>query len=410
MKKYKVGLIGIGGFGVTHSNTILRFIHRGLLELVGFADPKVNADDENFQTLLSTGADYYKDYKKMLLNHPDLDFVVIASPIHLHKEMSIEALTRGINVLLEKPPAATIQDIDSIIEEKNRSGKICAVNFQKTTCKAFRLLIDKIKDGFLGDIESVAGVCIGTSTADRYIQKPWMGKLTCNGQYVLDGTINNPFAHVLNNSLIIAGCGNALKAVPMNVQAELYHGYSIESEDTSSVRIITENGVEIRFYATLCNRENLTQTIIVKGTKGKAVWRYNGTLDIIYNTTSEDQVKESYSLPTKVEELMDNIYYNFLEVLEDNTKPLFNSISACRSFVLCVNGAFESCPQPYSIPEKYTIKQENNGMQKTFIKDIYTILYSASENGKLLSEIPVDWAVKTPVISLKNYKAFNHYL
>ena len=36
-------------------------------------------------------------------------------------------------------------------------------------------------------------------------------------------------------------------AEPVTVQAELYHGHDIESEDTSSLRIITADGVEIIF-------------------------------------------------------------------------------------------------------------------------------------------------------------------
>src|SRR5690606_26413882 len=146
----KVGLIGISGFGATHGRVILNLSDRKDLECDAFADIKVDPNDPIYRGLVSNGAKYYKDYKDMLDNHRDLDFVVIATPIPLHNPMAVYVLNKGFNVLLEKPPAVTIQDLDAIIKAKQDSGKLCAVDFQNTSHKSFIQLNDILCEGKLG--------------------------------------------------------------------------------------------------------------------------------------------------------------------------------------------------------------------------------------------------------------------
>lgn len=397
----KVGLIGISGFGATHGRVILNLSDRKDLECDAFADIKVDPNDPIYRGLVSNGAKYYKDYKDMLDNHRDLDFVVIATPIPLHKPMAVYVLNKGFNVLLEKPPAVTIQDLDAIIKAKQDSGKLCAVDFQNTSHKSFIQLNDILCEGKLGNIKRVVGVGMWKRTDDYYGRTSWAGKLVHNGEYVLDGTINNPLAHLLNNCLIVAGRGDAKKAVPKEVQAELYKGHKIEAEDTSCVRIYTENGVEVLFYATLCHTSNDTPYIIVYGEKGKAIWTYDNDLNIEY----EDGTKESFSY--EKEPLIENMYYNLIDVIKGEESKLLSSIEDCRSFMLASNGAFESSGRTFQIPDEYIIRKEENGTIATYIKDIEKIIKKASQSGKLFSELPVEWAVRTKPFSLEGYKEFN---
>ncbi len=92
-----------------------------------------------------------------------------------------------------------------------------------------------------------------------YNRTEWAGKLHVNGQWVLDGTINNPLAHMLSDELYLASMKPRAMAEPVSVKAELYHGNDIESEDTSSLRIITDKGVEILFNASLCSDAKMAE-------------------------------------------------------------------------------------------------------------------------------------------------------
>lgn len=397
----KVGLIGINGFGQNHGRTILQLTKKGAIQCSAFADIKVDPDNYIYNKLIKNGAKYYKNYQDMLYKNEDLNFVVISTPIALHKPMAVDALEKGFNVLLEKPPAVTIQDIDEIIDKSKATGKLCAVNFQNTSHKSFIKLNDIIREGKLGDIYRVVGVGMWKRTDDYYERTPWAGKLIHNGDYVLDGTINNPFAHLLNNCLIIAGKGEAKLAEPKEVQAELYRGHKIEGEDTTCVRIHTQNDVEVLFYATLCNIKNATPYIIVYGDKGHAVWTYENDLEIQYKDGNEE--KFSY----ESEPLIENMYYNLIDVITGKEQNLFSSIEDCRSFVLASNGAFESCKGTMEIPDDHIIRQEEDDTVATYVKDIEKIISSASQSWKLFSECSVEWATKTESFSLDGYGEFN---
>jgi predicted dehydrogenase len=71
-----------------------------------------------------------------------MDAVTIPTSIHTHSELMIAAVNRGYHVYLEKPPAATIQEVDSMIAALRQTGKVCAVGFQalwpstsRSTCR-----------------------------------------------------------------------------------------------------------------------------------------------------------------------------------------------------------------------------------------------------------------------------------
>ncbi|GAF79010.1 unnamed protein product, partial [marine sediment metagenome] len=51
-----------------------------------------------------TGVEQYRDFDKML-SEAELDAVSITLPTYMHKDFTIKALERGLNVLCEKPMA-----------------------------------------------------------------------------------------------------------------------------------------------------------------------------------------------------------------------------------------------------------------------------------------------------------------
>lgn len=396
----KVGLIGINGFGRIHVGNVLKLAAKGMVKCVAFADVKVDKEDKQYKELIALGAKHYTDYNEMLDNHKELDFVAIATPIHLHKPMAIDALNKGFNVFLEKPPAATVQDIDELIEVANRSGKLCEVDFQTITGKAFRTLVTKLRNGELGDIEKVVGAGMWKRTQAYYERTPWAGKLVHNGDYVLDSSITNPFAHLLHNCLIAAGSGEVDIAVPKKVQAELYKAHPIEGEDTACIRINTANNVEIMFYTTLCHTEEGIPYIKVYGSKGQAIWHYNNKLELEY----KDGRRENYEF--EEEDLFYNKLVDFIKTLEGNDTELNSSVYNCRNFVLACNGAFESSGEITEIPDKYLIIEPENNTIATNIKNIDKIIEEAAEQGKLFSEIAVEWAVSTQPFSMEGYQSF----
>lgn len=239
----------------------------------------------------------------------EIDAVAIATPIVTHKMMTMETLRSGFHVLLEKPPAVRIEDFDEMLDAKRRSGKHCAVQFQNTSGKAFRLLLQKLQEGVIGNLQTVTATGLWKRTDDYYERTPWAGKLYHNGQSVLDGTIMNPLAHLLHNALVAAGCGDPVKAAPQTVQAELYKGHDIESEDTSCVRIEKANNTQILFYATLCYTSNSTPYMVLQGDYGSMKWDYTNHL------TVTDKSGNDQEFSFEQENLFKKMYLDLLNVL-----------------------------------------------------------------------------------------------
>ncbi|WP_238403330.1 Gfo/Idh/MocA family protein [Paenibacillus mesophilus] len=392
-------IIGIGGFGAQHVRVMTELAKEGLLQIVAFADVRAEAYAEEYAKLTSFGAAHYSDYEQMLSEHPEIDFVAIATPIAAHKPMCVRVMQLGFHVIVEKPPAVTIQDLDEMIAAQRATGKLCQVNFQNTSGRAFREMLGQLESGAIGQVTHVTGVGMWKRLRSYYERTRWAGKLLCDGQYVLDGTFNNPLAHLLNNCLIAAGSGDAYRAEPNSVQAELYHVNDIEGDDVSVLRIGTATGVQVHFYAMLAHHDSEVPFISVKGTEGEARWNYQNKLTI---AGRDGEHSKSFGN----ENLVRNMYLNLMQAISGGGEPLYSPIEACRSFVLASNGAYESSGAVRPIPMEYVVEQAEENTTVRLLPGLSDVMKDAAEQGKLYSEYGLPWATSTKPFKLDGYSRF----
>ncbi|HTR22563.1 MAG TPA: Gfo/Idh/MocA family oxidoreductase [Terriglobales bacterium] len=93
----------------------------------------------------------YTDYKKMVQD-PNIDVVVVATPHGLHCEMTVAAFKAGKHVLCEKPIATTAADARNMIEAAKEASKKLSVGYQwrfRPECLYIKSLSDS---GALGEI------------------------------------------------------------------------------------------------------------------------------------------------------------------------------------------------------------------------------------------------------------------
>lgn len=61
-----------------------------------------------------------------VLEDPEVDMVTIATPTSTHASLAIKALKAGKHVLVEKPVASSVKEVDKLIEiAKKTKGKLC---------------------------------------------------------------------------------------------------------------------------------------------------------------------------------------------------------------------------------------------------------------------------------------------
>lgn len=403
MKSLRFGLIGIGGIGEVHLKMIKALTEQGKVELVAVCDKYLARYSENLDKLGFLSTHRYEELDDFLYSGENMDLVIISTPIPLHRDMCCKVMKAGYDVLLEKPPAVTIQDLDDMIKVKKETKRFCAVGFQHTSEQSFVYFKDKIMQGEIGEVQFICAQGIWTRDTGYFSRTPWAGKLMLQGNYVLDGTVNNPFAHALNNCLILADIKENGSS-PKWVQGELYHANLIEAEDTSCVRIKTENEVEILFVTTLCSKDTETPYIRVEGSKGIGCWDYDG--NVTFRNYEDEENYESVQIES---DAFHDMYDNIIEFKNKNIDKINCSLEDTRKFVLTSNLAFQSSFEISAIHEKDKEVYEMEGVPLVTIKDINDIVHRAAEEKKLFSELSIGWSKKTELVYAEGYHKFSLY-
>lgn len=98
-----------------------------------------------------------------ILNEKNVDAVIICTPPPIHKRVFIDAVEAGKNILVEKPLAMNLSDIDEMIEaEKSHPNLIisdCSARHSRLQPK-YKVVKDIIDSGVLGEIYFVHHNCI----------------------------------------------------------------------------------------------------------------------------------------------------------------------------------------------------------------------------------------------------------
>src|SRR4051812_34301250 len=146
----RMGVIGIGTMGSNHARVLAGISG---VQLVGVADPD-RAQRELVTQALGCPA---VESVAALLNL-DVDAVTIAAPTHLHRDIALVCIERGIHVLVEKPIASSVEEGREIIAAARRAG----VTLMAGHVERFNPAVQAIKNAIRGeDILSVAITRVG---------------------------------------------------------------------------------------------------------------------------------------------------------------------------------------------------------------------------------------------------------
>ncbi len=96
----------------------------------------------------------FTDYKKML-ERPDIEAVVIATPLHLHAPMAIDCMNAGKHVLCEKLMARTVRGCKEMIRTAKKTNRILSIGHQRHYSMLYSHAQEVIKSGVLGDIKHI---------------------------------------------------------------------------------------------------------------------------------------------------------------------------------------------------------------------------------------------------------------
>ncbi len=96
----------------------------------------------------------YRDFRK-LLEHKDLDAVVVAAPPHWHALLAVAALKAGKDLFLEKPMSLTVAESQAICRAAKDGGRITQVGTQIHAGENYARVVEIVRSGVLGKINTV---------------------------------------------------------------------------------------------------------------------------------------------------------------------------------------------------------------------------------------------------------------
>ncbi|MCC5843881.1 MAG: Gfo/Idh/MocA family oxidoreductase [Verrucomicrobia bacterium] len=254
-KKVRFGIIGMGNMGSGHAKNILAGNVPGLtLTAICDSNPvKLKGYDEKVQTFEAADA---------LFDAGVIDAVLIATPHYDHTTLGIQALEKGLHVLVEKPISVHKADCEKLIAAHTNEKQVFAAMFNQRTNPQYQKLRAMIQSGELGDLKRVQWTITDWFRSEHYYQSGgWRATWAGEG----GGVLLNQCPHQLDLWQWLFG-------MPSKVRAFLTLGkyHNIEVEDDVTAYMEYDNGCTGVFITTTGETPG-TNRLEVAGDRGKVV-------------------------------------------------------------------------------------------------------------------------------------------
>jgi len=394
----KVGIIGISGYGEIHYNNLMRKVISSDLKIVAAVVINQEDEKEKCKTLKEHGCRIFTDYHEMFTAFAGkLDLVCIPTGINMHAPMAIAAMHAGADVLIEKPAAASIQEVNLMRECEKLTGKQVYVGFQHIYQKSIQDAKRMILSGKLGKLKTIKCLALSPRNNLYYNRNKWAGCLKFSAGWILDSPFNNATAHYLNVALFWGGNEFENSAKISSCEAELYCANKIDSPDTAAIKLRTIEGVDIYYYCSHAVKKNIGPKLEVICEQGTLYFDTSG-ISISYNNNA------------KIERLD-----NFDDLINDMFNSLINHTKGSKDFVcgleiagqhtLVVNAVHDASRVEY-ISNKYIYHDKRNQQITTCVTGLDKLLLDCFESCKMPYDFDVEWTCSSPAILLENYHEF----
>ncbi|MFC0473012.1 Gfo/Idh/MocA family protein [Halalkalibacter kiskunsagensis] len=387
-----VVLVGIQGYAARHLDAFLERAEQGKVRIVGVVNP-FPPEGETLRALQRFDVPYFTTLESFY-RVGKADLVNIASPIQFHCEQTCLALSNGSHVLCEKPIAATTDEVEKMIEYRNKYNLEVAIGYQWAYSHAIQNLKKDIVDGKFGKPIRLKSLVLWPRNKDYYARS-WAGKVKDqSGRWVLDSVAANATTHFLQNMFYIVGESMNVSSLPKTVIAETYRANEIENYDTSAIRAFTDHGVEILFLASHTIPLSEAYGPVFEYEFEDAVVRFSGhqnwfkkegekaTIQAIHR----DGSMIDYGSPFDHEfDKIDSI----LETIQDRMNNIPCNLEVASAQTLCISGVQQSS-SIVTIP-KAEIRYDR-AERLFWVHNISEVLKQCYEDWKLPHELGINWA------------------
>lgn len=242
MKPLRVVVIGLG-IGQAHIKAYKALADR--FEVVGVCslEPDVSrkvADEQGIPRV-------FLNYKEVLGRH-DVDVVDLCTPPYLHFDQVCQALRAGMHVIVEKPHAGSLREIDELIALEKSSGRRVMPIFQYRFGNGLQKL-KALKEQKLTGKAYLTTVEVMWRRRKEYYANPWRGKLATE----LGGALTSQAIHALDMMMYILG---GVKSVFARTRTLVN---LVEVEDNLGIVLEMADGSLATLAVTLGSGEEITR-------------------------------------------------------------------------------------------------------------------------------------------------------
>ncbi len=343
----KYALIGCGRISTNHIKAAVN----NKLEIVAVCD----VVPEHMENVLAkhgletdTSIKRYTDYKQMIAEN-ELELVSIATESGLHAEIALFCIENGINVIIEKPMAMSLQDADKIIkasEEKHVKVSACHQNRFNIAVQEMRKALEA---GRFGKLSHGSIHVRWNRNQDYYTQAPWRGTWAQDG-----GALMNQCIHGID--LLRWTFGDEVEEVYGQTRQQFHH--YLEAEDIGMAVVKFKNGAIGTIEGTTnVYPQNLEETLYVFGETGTVKLGGKSTNNIdVWNFAEESDADQKNK---GLEEATSNVYGNghtslFADVMDaiENDRAPYVDAHAGRNALEMILAIYKSqkTGQPVKLP------------------------------------------------------------
>ncbi|MFA5035827.1 MAG: Gfo/Idh/MocA family oxidoreductase [Candidatus Izemoplasmatales bacterium] len=356
----KYALIGCGRISPNHINAAIN----NELDIVSLCDldaQKALHHIKNFN--LGTGIKVYTDFKEMIRNE-NIDLISIATESGNHAEIAKYCIIMGINLIIEKPIALSLQDADEIIKLSIEHDIVVSACHQNRFNKSVQKIREAIEQNRFGKLFHGTAHIRWNRGQDYYTQAPWRGTWAQDG-----GALMNQCIH--NIDLLRWMMGNEIQEV-FAYTDNLNHSF-IETEDLGVALVKFMNGAYgIIEGTTNVYPKNLEETLYIFGEKGtvkaggKSVniieeWFFGDNLDI----ADEVKINCNENPPTVYGFGHTPLFADVISAIKEHRPPYVTAEDGRRALEL-VLGIYKSAIE--GKPIKFPLEGESTMLLKKVFK------------------------------------------
>ena len=148
----QIAVIGAGGMGMADANTAITVPGVKLIAACDLYDGRLTAAKKLYGNDIFTTRNY-----KEILQRKDIDAVIVATPDHWHKDISVDAMNSGKAVYCEKPMVHDITEGNAVIEAQTRNKTVFQVGSQGMSSLGNEKAKELLAAGAIGKLNYAEG-------------------------------------------------------------------------------------------------------------------------------------------------------------------------------------------------------------------------------------------------------------